>query len=84
MEGMKNWKGTIANALNQHINELAPLMDSPKQLPALKAKVNYIIQHAELNRENDREEAINILTGIKSYTHYLSTLATYLTGMKVS
>jgi len=84
MEGMNNWKGTIAYALNQHISEIDYLMDSPSHLSALKGQVNKIIQNAELNSEKDRQQAIRILSGINNYHHYLSSLAAYMTGMKVS
>ena len=84
MKNMEKWNGTIARALNDRMSELEPLLQSPSQFGALKVKVNEIISNADLNRKEDGERAIRILSKINKYSLYLSSLAAYMSGMTVS
>lgn len=84
MQGMEKWEGTLAKVFNERLSELEPLMQSPSQLYALKAKTIQIIRESDISREQDKERAITIFNKIHNYSLFLSTLATYLTGIKVS
>lgn len=77
-------RGTIAYALNERMSEIEMYMQSPKQFPLLKEKVKDIIREAYLTNEMDREQALNVFDGIRNYNLFLSTFATYITGIKVS
>lgn len=75
--------GSIANVLNQHIKELEPLMNSPAQLPLLKEKVNKLLLSDEVGQSFGGDKAAKILGNITNYGHYLSTLASYMTGVTI-
>lgn len=77
-------RGTIAYALNERMSEIEIYMQSPKQFPLLKEKVKEIIKEAYLTSEADREKALRVFDGIRNYSLFLSTFATYITGIKVS
>ena len=75
--------GSIAKALNNHMKELEPFMNSPTQLPKLKEKVNSIILSDEVGESFGKEKAIRVLSGINNYGKYLSALAAYISGITI-
>ena len=80
MINLTNIDGTIANALYQNMDKIAACGTD-----VLKAKqvVKSILESVDVKSEKAREDAIRILTGAPNHSAFLSTLATYLTGMKV-
>ena len=72
-------KGTIAYELNQHMDELAKITNARE----LKLKIINILQTADIKKEQDRQKCISILCSCSSLSQLLSTIATYLTGVKV-
>lgn len=85
---MKNWTNkpkTIAYELNQHQNELYPLMESKGQLPILHEKVLEILSGEALSKSSAAVEAKKIFQNIfesHNWSRYASTLVTYMTGIK--
>lgn len=77
-------KGTIAYALNERMSEIEMYTQSLRQFPLLKEKVKDIIREAYLTSETDRQKALKVFDGIRNYNLFLSTFATYITGIKVS
>ena len=82
MDDLEKIKGTIGYVLNNNLDSLEYLMinamTDSEHLNILKSKINEIIQNADLKREEDRQEAIDKLSAIDSYSEYLSALGTYL------
>lgn len=74
-------KGTVAYALNQHLQEMNVYMKSPSTFPQLRAKVEEILHSPEITTEPGRAKALKTLRDARSYSHYLSILGTWLTGI---
>ena len=86
---MKDWterKGTIANELTKHKDEIYALCNSPNQLNELHDKVMSILDSDALKDNLKVDEAKKVLESCKKkgFNAYTSTLMTFLTGMKVS
>ena len=71
--------GTIAYALTQNVNE----WKEAKTVSELKQKALDIINRSEIKSEKDKNDFISILNQGKSVSNLMSTLGTYMTGMKV-
>ena len=71
--------GTIAYVLNEHKEELFSI-NNPF---TMKQKAIEIVSNSNINIEQDREDFISRLNK-KNGSNILSTLAAYMTGIKVS
>ena len=71
--------GTIAYALTQNVNE----WKQATTVSELKQKALDIINRSEIKSEKDKNDFISILNQGKSVSNLMSTLGTYMTGMKV-
>ena len=71
--------GTIAYALTQNVNE----WKQATTVSELKQKALDIINRSEIKSEKDKKDFISILNQGKSVSNLMSTLGTYMTGMKV-
>lgn len=77
-------KGTIANVLEKHKDELFELIQL-NDFEKLKKRVNELLDDSSLKNNSAKEEAKQILNkAAVRPNYYYSVLMTYLTGMKVS
>lgn len=80
-----NIPGTVAYVLKQHSDELNNLMGNQSQYQQLKQRVYEILdKHEEYRNPNDAIKAKDILKSCEgNKAKFLSTLTTYMLGMKV-
>lgn len=75
----------VQTVLMKHKDELFNYCVSKAQFRQLQAKVEEILNSEELKDNTSVDEVKMIFNNCKSnYNRYISTLMTYLTGMKVS
>lgn len=77
--------GTIAYVLHQHKDELYKLMEVETQssFAKLRQKVDEILDSGEVRSQEDVRKAKEAFNNSKYWRHYLSTLTTYMFGIKV-
>lgn len=77
--------GTIAYALHQHKDELYKLMEveTSSSFAKLRQKVDEILDSGEVRSQEDVRKAKEAFNNSKYWRHYLSTLTTYMLGIKV-
>lgn len=82
---MKYQAKSIKTVLTAHRDEIYKFCDRPSQFKQLHQKVLDILKSDELKGNQSVLEAIDILNRCShNYTKYITTLTTYMTGIKVS
>lgn len=83
---MKKYQSkSIKTVFNAHLNEIYAYLNFKEEFSALKEKVNNLLDDEELKNNESVQEAKQIFKQCSNnYNRYVSTLLTYITGIKVS
>ena len=83
---MKKYQSkSIKTVFNAHLNEIYSYLNYREDFGLLKQKVNTLLDDEELKDNESVQEAKQIFKQCSNnYNRYVSTLLTYLTGIKVS